>query len=105
LQQYLPIGDIASLACYEGGRPLGGSFASNESPELLPADCVFGAAVALVVGCNLYFGQRIKRERVAMQWQRFIASRLILLSVVFRLRHRERYASEAESALFASFRV
>jgi hypothetical protein len=36
---------------------------------LLPADYVFGAAVALVVGCNLYFGSRIKRERVAMQWR------------------------------------
>jgi hypothetical protein len=35
---------------------------------LLPADHVFGAAVALVVGCNFYFGPRIKRERVAMQW-------------------------------------
>jgi hypothetical protein len=35
---------------------------------LLRADYVFGAAVALVVGCNLYFGPRIKRERVAMQW-------------------------------------
>jgi hypothetical protein len=35
---------------------------------LLPADYVFVAAVALVVGCNLYFGPRIKRERVAMQW-------------------------------------
>jgi hypothetical protein len=35
---------------------------------LLSADYVFGAAVALVVGCNLYFGPRIKRERVAMQW-------------------------------------
>jgi len=35
---------------------------------LLPADYVFAAAVALVIGCNLYFGPRIKRERVAMQW-------------------------------------
>ncbi len=33
------------------------------------ADYVFGAAVALVVGCNLYFGPRIKRERLAMQWR------------------------------------
>jgi len=32
------------------------------------ADYVFGAAVALVVGCNLYFSPRVKRERVAMQW-------------------------------------
>jgi hypothetical protein len=36
---------------------------------LLAADYVFGAAVALVVGCNLYFGPRINRERVAMQWR------------------------------------
>jgi hypothetical protein len=36
---------------------------------LLPADYVFGAAVAVVVICNLYFGPRIKRERVAMQWR------------------------------------
>jgi hypothetical protein len=35
---------------------------------LLAADYVFGAAVALVVGCNLYYGPRIKCERVAMQW-------------------------------------
>jgi hypothetical protein len=35
---------------------------------LLSADYVFGAALALVVGCNLYFGPRIKRARVAMQW-------------------------------------
>jgi len=36
---------------------------------LLPADYVFGAAVALIVSCNLYFGPRIKRERIAMQWR------------------------------------
>lgn len=36
---------------------------------MLAADYVFGAAVALVVGCNLYFGPRIRRERVAMQWR------------------------------------
>jgi hypothetical protein len=35
---------------------------------MLPADYVFGAAIALVAGCNFYFGSRIKRERVAMQW-------------------------------------
>lgn len=35
---------------------------------MVAADYIFGAAVALVVGCNLYFGPRIKRERVAMQW-------------------------------------
>ncbi len=36
---------------------------------MLAADYVFGAAVALVIGCNLYFGPRIERERVAMQWR------------------------------------
>jgi hypothetical protein len=36
---------------------------------LSAADYVFGAAVALVIGCNLHFGPRIKRERVAMQWR------------------------------------
>jgi hypothetical protein len=35
---------------------------------MVAADYIFGAAVALVVGCNFYFGPRIKRERVAMQW-------------------------------------
>jgi hypothetical protein len=35
---------------------------------MLPADYIFVAAVAIVVGCNLYAGPRIKRERVAMQW-------------------------------------
>ena len=35
---------------------------------MLPADYVFGAAVTVVVGCNLYFGPLIKREGVAMQW-------------------------------------
>src|SRR3954447_23813489 len=35
---------------------------------MLPADYVFGLAVALVVAFNLYFGPRIQRERVAMQW-------------------------------------
>lgn len=35
---------------------------------MLPADIVFGFAVAFVVGLNLYFGPRIQRERVAMQW-------------------------------------
>jgi hypothetical protein len=36
---------------------------------LSAADYVFSAAVAVVVGCNLYFGPRITRERVAMQWR------------------------------------
>jgi hypothetical protein len=35
---------------------------------VFPADCVFGAAIALVVGSNFYFGPLIKGERVAMQW-------------------------------------
>ena len=35
---------------------------------MFPADYVFGAAIALVVGSNLYFGPRIKSKRVAMQW-------------------------------------
>lgn len=35
---------------------------------MLPADYIFGFAVALVVGFSLYFGPRIERERVAMQW-------------------------------------
>jgi hypothetical protein len=35
---------------------------------LFAADYVFGAAVALVIGCNLYYGPRIHAERVAMQW-------------------------------------
>lgn len=35
---------------------------------MLPADYVFALALALVVMFNLYFGPRIERERVAMQW-------------------------------------
>jgi Protein of unknown function (DUF1648) len=35
---------------------------------MLPADYVFGSAVALVAALNLYFGPRIERERIAMQW-------------------------------------
>lgn len=35
---------------------------------MLSADYVFGFAVVLVVAINLYFGPRIERERVAMQW-------------------------------------
>jgi hypothetical protein len=35
---------------------------------MLPADCVFGLAVVLVISFNLYFGPRIERERIAMQW-------------------------------------
>ena len=32
------------------------------------ADYVFGAAIAFVIGCNLYFGPRIRGNRIAMQW-------------------------------------
>ncbi|MGA7810896.1 DUF1648 domain-containing protein [Bradyrhizobium sp.] len=35
---------------------------------MLPADYVFALAVALVVTFNLYFGRRIERERIPMQW-------------------------------------
>jgi hypothetical protein len=35
---------------------------------MVPADYVFGFAIALVVGLNLYLGPRIQSERVAMQW-------------------------------------
>jgi hypothetical protein len=35
---------------------------------MFAADYIFGAAIALIIGCNFYFGPRIKRERVAMQW-------------------------------------
>src|ERR1051325_7290389 len=36
--------------------------------KMLPADYVFGAALAVVIACNLYLGPRIGRARVAMQW-------------------------------------
>jgi hypothetical protein len=35
---------------------------------MVPADYVFGSAIALVVGLNLYLGPRIETDRVAMQW-------------------------------------
>jgi len=35
---------------------------------MVPADYVFGFAIALVVASNLYLGPRIEGERVAMQW-------------------------------------
>jgi hypothetical protein len=35
---------------------------------MLAADYVFAAAVVFVIGCNLYFGPRIPRQRVVMQW-------------------------------------
>jgi hypothetical protein len=37
---------------------------------MFTADYIFGAAITLIIGCNFYFGPRIKRERVAMQWGR-----------------------------------
>lgn len=37
---------------------------------MLPTDYAFGLALAVVVALNLYFGPRIERERVAMQWGR-----------------------------------
>lgn len=35
---------------------------------MVPADYVFGLAIALVIGSNLYLGPRIANERMAMQW-------------------------------------
>jgi hypothetical protein len=35
---------------------------------MLAADYVFCAAILIVIGCNLYFGPKIKGERIAMQW-------------------------------------
>lgn len=35
---------------------------------MVPADYVFGFAIAFVVGSNLYLGSGIETERVAMQW-------------------------------------
>ncbi|PWE78689.1 hypothetical protein XF30_19985 [Bradyrhizobium sp. SUTN9-2] len=35
---------------------------------MVPADYVFGFAIAVVIGANLYLGPRIASERVAMQW-------------------------------------
>jgi hypothetical protein len=40
----------------------------RKAQSLLSADYVFVAATVIVIGCNIYFGPRIKRERVAMQW-------------------------------------
>lgn len=37
---------------------------------MLPADYAFGLALAVVIALNFYFGPRIERERVAMQWGR-----------------------------------
>jgi hypothetical protein len=35
---------------------------------MLAADLVFLIAVGFVIACNLYFGPRIKSDRIAMQW-------------------------------------
>ena len=35
---------------------------------MLAADYVFWPALAFTVGANLYYGPRIKSERMAMQW-------------------------------------
>jgi uncharacterized protein DUF1648 len=35
---------------------------------MLAADYVFWPAVGLIAGCNLYFGPRIRSDRIAMQW-------------------------------------
>ncbi|MFZ0422562.1 MAG: hypothetical protein WAL80_06765 [Xanthobacteraceae bacterium] len=35
---------------------------------MLVADYAFVASLVFVIGCNLYFGPRIKSDRVAMQW-------------------------------------
>jgi hypothetical protein len=32
------------------------------------ADYVFCAALLVLIGCNLYFGPRIKSQRIPMQW-------------------------------------
>ena len=35
---------------------------------MLAADYIFCAAVLILIACNLYFGPRIKGERIPMQW-------------------------------------
>src|SRR3954464_11099745 len=35
---------------------------------MLTADIAFIAALAVMVGCNLYFSPRIASERIAVQW-------------------------------------
>jgi hypothetical protein len=35
---------------------------------MMMADYAFAAAIAFMVGCSLYFGPRIKSNRMAMQW-------------------------------------
>ena len=33
------------------------------------ADYAFGLGIAFMIGCSLYFGPRIKSNRMAMQWR------------------------------------
>jgi hypothetical protein len=35
---------------------------------MLAADLAFAIAVLAVTGCNLYFGPRIRSDKIAMQW-------------------------------------
>ena len=35
---------------------------------MYPADYLFGAALAFVIGGNIYFGPRLAGDRIAMQW-------------------------------------
>ncbi|MBR1121865.1 hypothetical protein JQ628_10115 [Bradyrhizobium lablabi] len=35
---------------------------------MLSTDLIFWPVVALLVACNLYFGPRIRSDRIAMQW-------------------------------------
>jgi hypothetical protein len=43
-------------------------FAQSGKYLVLAADYVFWPAVVLIAGCNLYFGTRIRSDRMAMQW-------------------------------------
>jgi hypothetical protein len=35
---------------------------------MMASDYAFWAAIAVMSGCSLYFGPRIPRDRIAMQW-------------------------------------
>jgi hypothetical protein len=35
---------------------------------MLGADLVFWPALVFIIACNLYFGPKIKSDRIAMQW-------------------------------------
>jgi hypothetical protein len=35
---------------------------------MMMADTAFGLSIVFMVGCSLYFGPRIKSDRIAMQW-------------------------------------